>query len=290
MIYLIILSIVIIILLLIYFKMKHLRIGCINFTTGGPKTGKSSLNVHLGIKDHKKQHFIWKIKCAFCRLFRKKQPEEPLLYSNIPLTVPYVELTEDILLRKKRQARKSTTIIDEASLIANSTLTQIEEVNIMLSLYMKLYGHATHGGKCFVDTHCVNDTHFAIKRVVDKHLHIISSVKLPFFMLLFVREMYYSDDGSVVNTANSDIHDNTYWLLYPKSVWKKFDAYSFSASTDKLPLENTLKIGIYNYSKNYGKRKLKAISKDLKTYKLSSFNKKYIAYYEEGVNYEAKNN
>lgn len=270
----IIIIIVLIIVALIWFKIKHLKIGCLTFITGGIKTGKSSFTVHLGLKYYKKELFKWRIKCALCRLFRKKQPEKPLLYSNIPLKVPYVPLTNEILLRQERLAYKSVTIMDEASLVANSTLIKNNNINNSLSMFCKLYGHETRGGKCFISTHCVNDTHYAIKRVVDKYLHVVHSIKLPFFVLLEVRECIYSDDGSSVNMYSSDIDDTTLWCFYPKSIWKKFDAYSFSASTDNLKVAKKVK-------------KAKT-TKDLKTKELYSFNNDYIEHYNKGVNYETK--
>lgn len=257
--------------------MKHLKIGCVTLCTGGIKTGKSSLCVHLGIKQYKKNLRKMKICNVIRRIFRKKQLELPLLYSNIPLSVPYVPLTLDILLRQKRLRYKSVTIINEMSLVANSTLIKNKDINNRLSLFAKLYGHETKGGHLFIDTQCVADMHFSFKRVLSNYLHITHNIKLPFFMLLKVREMIYSDDGGVVNTFDSDIEDSVLWLLVPKSVWRKFDAYTFSVGTDKLPVESKV-------------LKSKKKVKDLKSYKLSSFNPDYIEYYEWGVNYETKDN
>lgn len=277
MIYLILFIIAIILILLIYFSMKHLKIGCVTFVTGGIKTGKSSLCVHLAIKQYKKNLLKVKIGNVFRRIFRKKQRELPLLYSNIPLNVPYVPVTQEILLRQQRLRYKSVTLLNEASLIANSMLIKDKDVNNELSLFFKLYGHETHSGHIFIDSQCVADTHYSIKRVLNNYLNIIHAIKLPFFVLLRVREMLYTDDGNAINTITSDIDDSTLWLLYPKSVWKRFDAHTFSASTDKLPIAKCV---VKKHLKKY---------KDLKTYKLSSFNKDYINYYEEGVNYETKN-
>lgn len=155
------------------------------------------------------------------------------------------------------------------SLVANSTLIKDKNINNRLSLFAKLYGHETKGGHLFIDTQCVSDMHFSFKRVLSNYLHITHNIKLPFFMLLKVREMIYSDDGGSINTFDSDIEDSTLWLLVPKSVWKKFDAYTFSAGTDKLPVESKV-------------IKFKKKTKDLKSYKLSSFNNEYIEYYEWG--------
>lgn len=257
--------------------MKHLKIGCVTLVTGGVKTGKSSLCVHRAIKQYKKNLLKVKVSNLIRRVFRKKQLEIPLLYSNIPLSVPYVPLTDELLLRESRFRYRSVTLINEMSLVANSTLIKDKDINNKLSLFAKLYGHETKGGHLFIDTQCVSDMHFSFKRILSNYLHITHKITLPFFLLLNVREMLYSDDGGVVNTYQSDIEKDSLWLLVPKSVWKKFDAYTFSASTDKLPVES-------NIVKARGK------NKDLKSYKLTSFNRDYIDYYNRGVNYETKNN
>ena len=64
-------------------------------------------------------------------------------------------------------------------------------------------------------------------------------VKLPFFILLYVREYDYSfDTGSEVNIQSQDIEETLKPILIPKRVWKYFDAYCYSALTDDLPVED----------------------------------------------------
>ena len=65
------------------------------------------------------------------------QPE-PLLYSNIPLSCPYVPLTKELLLRKKRFVYGSTVLISEASLVADSQLIKDKVINERLLKFFKL--------------------------------------------------------------------------------------------------------------------------------------------------------
>lgn len=69
MIFIIILIIVAIIFLrfwLVY--RKRYRFDCVSLVVGAPKTGKTTLQVHLALKDYKKRVLRWKLK----RLLRPK--------------------------------------------------------------------------------------------------------------------------------------------------------------------------------------------------------------------------
>lgn len=85
-------------------KFKIPKISCVSLVTGGVKSGKSTFSVYLSIKTYKRIHRSWKVRSWFQKLFHANIDEEPLLYSNIPLAVPYVPITLDLLLRKVRPA------------------------------------------------------------------------------------------------------------------------------------------------------------------------------------------
>lgn len=227
---------------------KHLKLGNLVLVTGGVKTGKSTLAVNLSIKQYKKALFSYKVRCFFVCVFKifKPQlvmPEKPLLYSNVPLNVKfgYVPLTEKLLKRENRFAYKSVIYINEASLIADSMFFKDMLANEQLLLFNKLIGHSTKGGYLIYDTQSIQDCHFAIKRCLNNYFNIHHSVKcFPFFVFLKVREMFYSDDGSVINVADNDIEFNNKWVCVPKSTWKKFDCYCYSVLTDNLPVEKNV--------------------------------------------------
>lgn len=239
--------------------------------TGGVKTGKSTLGVNLSEKSIKKNKRKVKINNFFRKLFKRKQLEEPLLYSNIPLAIPYVELTEDLLLRKKRFRYKSVIYVNEASLLANSQLIQNMDINERLSLFNKLIGHELKGGTIIYDTQQVADNHYSVRRCLSNYLHIVHKIEIPFFLILKVRECIYSDDASTVNAFNTDAVDSTRMVLVPKSTWKKFDAYCYSYATDDLPVEDTVVVGDKN---------------DLRVKSMISFNKRVINLYNGGEIYE----
>ena len=83
-------------------KFKVPKIGALALVTGGVKCGKSTMSVAIVRKEYKARRRSVKIKNFFRKLFNKPLLEMPLVYSNVPLAMPYVPLTDDLLLRKKR--------------------------------------------------------------------------------------------------------------------------------------------------------------------------------------------
>ena len=226
-------------------KLKKLRLDNLVMVNGGVKTGKTTLQVYLAIKTWKQNHKHYRRKKFFYKLFNKKKLsslEEPLLYSNIPLKkVPYVPLTLNLILRKERFNYKSVCLISETSLLIDSMSYKDVNVNERVTLFVKLFGHETRGGSCFMETQAINDNHYAIKRSISKYIFIHSLTKcIPFFLVFRVRELMYCEDVST-NTFNSDIEDDMKLLIVPKSVWKKFDCYCYSYFTDSLPINNKTK-------------------------------------------------
>lgn len=229
----VILIIIAVVVLLLYFSYKwykKCKVGSLAMVTGGVKTGKTTLAVYIALREYKKAMLAYKIKKLF-----GKNPEKPLLYSNIPLKVPYVEVTKDMLLRNERFAYKSVILISEASLFADSQLIKNPTINEQLLLFNKLIGHETRGGKIIYDTQCINDCHYSIKRCLSEYFYIHHINKfIPFFIFAYVKECRYSDDNSVISTETEDIEESLKLVIIPKSTWKKFDAYCYSVLTDEL--------------------------------------------------------
>ena len=207
-------------------------LGTITVCTGAVKTGKSSLAVYLAIKSYKKALRAWRFSSMF------KNVEQPLLYSNIPLACEYVPVTTDILLRKQRIVPKSVMLLDEASLVADSQLIKDNQINLNLLAFFKLFGHSSHGGTLILDTQSISDLHYSCKRTLQNYIYIYKTRSLPFFLVMDVLEQRYSDDGTVISAQNSDITENLKHVIVPKSVWKKFDCYTYSVLTDNLPIAN----------------------------------------------------
>lgn len=237
------------------------KLGSLCLVTGGVKSGKSTLSVYLAIRSWKREHFRWKVLNFLRRVFKFiPVREEPLLYSNVPIAgVPFVELTEDLLLRRKRFNYRSTIYIQEASLVADSMMFRDQDINDRLLYFNKLIGHETRGGRIIYDTQSIQDCHFAIKRSLSSYLWIHHNVKVPFFVLIYVRELFYSEDSSSVNTFEEDVEKTLLLTVVPKSVWKKFDAYCYSKLTDELPVVSTKKkiMGISFRTKFSQRRQIK---------------------------------
>lgn len=236
-------------LVFILIKTKFFKTGCVTMINGAPKTGKSSLAVNRAIKEYKKS--LWKYRFKKYLLFNWKR-EKPLLYSNIPLTCSYVEVTEEMLRRQVRLRYCSIMYLSEMSLIADSMSFKDGLLNEQLQLFIKLFGHETLGGKLIIDTQSIEDNHYAVKRCTDKYLYIHRCIKfIPFILILKVREMVYSSDNQhAVNVFNEDIEESMKTIVILKSVWKKFDAYCYSIHTDNLPVaDNVLRKNKKRYLK-----------------------------------------
>ena len=214
------------------------------FITGSPKTGKSTLSCRGATKTYDRALFVYRIRRLFYSIFSKKRLqklEKPCLYSNVPLRRKYVPLTEELIERKKRFAENSVIYIQEASLFADSMDYKDEKKNEALKLFNKLIGHECNG-TIFYDSQAASDVHVSIKRCLNEFYYIHHNVKwIPFFVILYVREMYYSyDQNGVVNTMDDDIESaGLRRIIIPKRIWKVFDYRCYSGLTDDLPLENT---------------------------------------------------
>lgn len=231
--------IVVLILALIAFVLhkffKVPRFSAVTMITGGVKSGKSALSVHFAVREYKRSLFRYRLKKLFCKIFHRSAPERPCLYSNIPLRkIEFVPLTVDILLRRQRMAYGSICLLDEASLVADSQLIKDKKINVQLMLFFKLFGHATHGGKCFVNSHCLSDLHYSLKRVTSAYYYVHHLSKFPFISSFKLREERFSDDGTVVNAYSEDVDKSLLRVLMFNSVFKKYDAYCYSVLTDGL--------------------------------------------------------
>ena len=183
-----------IILLIIYFilrkNFKILKCPSVCLITGGVKTGKSLLSVHLSIKDFRKRHRKWWIG----RYLLQKDIEEPMYYTNCYITfgnskkkkqhrldrcIKYISL--DHLNRNIRFNYKSVIYIQECSLLADNMDFNNKERNIDLSLFNKLIAHETRGGVVYYDTQSVLDSHYSIKRVCSTYFFIQKNVNFLLF-------------------------------------------------------------------------------------------------------------
>lgn len=204
--------------------------------TGGVKAGKSTFAVYLAIKHWRKRVRRTKFINFFRKLFKKPLLDLPLLYSNIPLDVPYVPFRRDLLLRNERFVYGSVVYLGEFSLVANSMNFKDDLLNERINLFCKLFGHETRGGLCIVDTQCIGDVHFGLKRSISEYYYVHHTNKcigLP-FIFAYVKECRYSDDGTVITAETKDVEDDLRIVFIPKRIWKCFDAYCYSSFTDHL--------------------------------------------------------
>ena len=238
---------------LFIFKVKHLKTPNVYMVDGGVKVGKSLVTVMLAVKQYRRNCIAIAIRntlVKFINIFRKKNKiklaDKPMLYSNMPLyKVKYNPLTLDIILRKVRIPYKSVVLLDEATLIADSMLGMIKDkskqeyfdyINESLTIFLKLYGHMTHGGSCFFNSQNVVDLHFSFKRNTSSYLMVTKNRKFPFFSLISCRELMHDESHDLINTNQGDIDDDNKPLFVSKRWYKYYDRYYLDVLTNNLPL------------------------------------------------------
>lgn len=234
----VILVIALILFLVLRFFWKHRLppVSCVTLVTGGVKSGKSSFAVWYCVLEH----FIRWLSAHIYNFFHKKKREIPCLYSNIPLKYfGYRKLTRELLLRQERFYYGSVVYINEASLLADSMMFKDEELNEVLMLFNKLYGHETYGGLLMYDTQSLADCHFAIKRCISEYVHLDGKRRALFGLLINYRRMKMTtaQESMDVNVFDGK-EDERPEVFIPSLVWKIFDAYCFSILTDDLPISD----------------------------------------------------
>ena len=220
-------------------RIKTLKIPSVYLITGAVKTGKSFLSVHIAIKEYRKEVFKWYFRRFGAFILRRPKPMKPMLYSNIRLRwVKFNKISLNIIERKVRIPDKSIVLLDEASLIADSMLYKDKTLNDKLMLFVKLFGHYSHGGKLIINTQSLSDLHYSFKRCINSYCFIYSSVKVPFFTIMKVREMMYSDDkNNITNIYDDDLELSMRTLLVRNRNYKRYDSCCYSIFTDDLPYE-----------------------------------------------------
>lgn len=249
-----ILIIIAVLLFLLWFfvlrKFKVPKITAIAMFTGGVKTGKSAVSLFFAVKTYKRKRRNWKVRCFFAKLFRRECPEEPLFYSNIPLRhIKYAPVARDHLMRKVRFNFGSVVFLDEASLVADSMLGVVRKgkedegykISDELLLFCKLFGHETHGGNLIINSQCISDLHYALRRCTSNYFYIHHLGWFPFLRIPAIREEVYSEDGTKVNAYTSDVEDSLKRVLMSARIFKKYDSYCYSFFTDDLPVKNDLR-------------------------------------------------
>lgn len=263
--FLYVLIIIVLFLVILWFVNKFLsrfkipKLNSLVMVTGGVKCGKSTLSVHMAIKTYKRRVRSTKFVNFFRRIFKKPEREIPLLYSNVPLAIPYVPVTLPILMRRQRVVFGSVVYLQEASLVADSQLIKDKYLNNQLLLFFKLWGHSSHGGICVLDSQTCSDLHYSCKRSLSEYFYVHHLVRwIPFFLVAYVIENRYSDDGTIVTAETQDVEEQYKRVIIPKRTWKYFDTYCYSPLTDDLPVSCEV---VHNDLK----------TKDLKAYNIVSF-------------------
>lgn len=229
----------------LWFMFHMPRLGVFNLCTGGIKCGKSLFSIWLVRRKYRRAMLLWFWKCIKAKILRRELPERPLIYSNIKLRMPYVQITTDDLLRRKRFRYGSIVFIDEASLFSDSQLIQDSRRNVQLMLFNKLIGHELHGGSgCIIyNTQSLQDLHYSIRRCVSNFIYCDHSINLPFFRIIVYYDRTYSEDlgmNNSLNSINEGKQGDMHIKILPKKYYKYYDSCCYSSFTDDLPIEEEI--------------------------------------------------
>lgn len=172
------------------------------------------------------------------------------------------QITKDHILRKKRFNYKSVVVFDEISVLIDQFDFDDKIVNEKLNLFFKLFRHETKGGLLIINSQSINDCHFSLKNCLNQYFYIHHKKKLLFGMLLYIQELAYSNDNSVVNVNQGDLEEKAKLKLLwvSKKYFRYYDTYTHSWLTDYCQCDNEK----FNLEKNGLK------SRDIWTLKLMS--------------------
>lgn len=252
----VILIVVLVVLFILYKRSKKLKFDSVVMINGSIGTGKTMLCVARAKSDFKKAHSIWWRRTHIYSLLfkRMKNEEEPLLYSNIPiyknrknleLFKYYVPLTKEILQRKRRPRYHSVMLWDESSIMATSMDYKNRELSEEMSFFLKMLRHEVKGSyrniwgshcNLYINTQSKNDNHYSVDRIINQVLYITKSVNIPFFKIIWCRDLLLID--SVQNNFEDDIKESlsTRWFLIPKKIFNTYDSYSYEFLSHDLPI------------------------------------------------------
>ena len=210
-----------------FFKLP--KVGNLVFTTGGVKSGKTLFSIYLCYKRYRKNVMDTKIANFFRKLLKKELIEMPLFYSTIPVGFDYVPLDSDILMFKKRVVPNSVIFVDEASLFADSQLIKNVDLNNSLLLFNKLCAHFGVSLLCY-NSQSLADCHYSIKRSLSNYFYVHHSRRfllLP-FVVLYLQEYRYSDDGSVISiTGDKYLEKSLLRVIIRKKYFKLYDSHCY---------------------------------------------------------------
>lgn len=253
-------------------RFKFPKVSALAVFTGDVKVGKSGVSLSCAMSKFRSVHKRWHIRCFFLKLFGKKRlPEEPLFYSNIPLAgVKYHDLTLDHVLRKCRFNFGSVLFVDEASLLADCYLSKSDaDLSVELLKFFKLFGHETHSGYCIFNSQSMSDLHISLRKCTSQYFYIHSTHSLWLCPVSWccIREERFCEDGTSVNVYDKDVEDSLKTVLFRKRTFKMYDSFAYSSLTDSLPLKN-----IVHYNK---------IGSNLKAENITSFRREFAEMYNQ---------
>lgn len=196
--------------------------------TGAPGTGKTNEMINMALKLYRRTKFKVKIHNW---LYRKKQWEQPKLYSNIPIRINKKEWSIDLkiehLLLTERQNNRSITVITEIGKVASQYDWQNLNVQDNLNDYISLYRHYTLGGYFLCDDQSSDNVAVNIRRRLGTVVNMLHFRKFLIIYWVKMRNITISEDIKTIEDDSAETNMRWRFGLFPL-FQKKYDTYSFS--------------------------------------------------------------
>ena len=218
--------------------------------TGGLGSGKSLNSVKYAKKSYRRVHGKWKRDCFWIRLkgrFKKVDlddvefPEEPALYSNIPIRIGFPDffhkhdgdvewqethfsrrLTRDMMVFKSRLPEGSVVFIDELPQFINQFQFDAKGVKDVLNEWITFFRHYVNG-LFIANAQSLEEVECHIRRKLNVYYYCFDFQPLLFGLFYRVRILRNRVGDATVSIDSDYVEDNAKWH-YGILAFKAYDS------------------------------------------------------------------
>ena len=237
-------SIILLILFIIFLikvvpRLYVLKIDNTMMFTGAPGTGKTNEMITMALKLYRRT----KRKVKWANILFRKNWEQPVLYSNMPIRISKKEWSTDLkiehLLLTERQNHRSITVITEIGKVASQYDWNNLNVQDNLNDYISLYRHYTLGGYFLCDDQSSDNVAVNIRRRLGTVINMLHFRKLWILYWVKMRNITISEDIKTIEDDSAETNMRWRIGLFPL-FRKKYDTYAFSERYNSVPRMTTV--------------------------------------------------